>query len=63
MFESENNSEYFETNGWKVYFEKFGSGPNVILLIPGPIGISKINMIIEIIISYYGIVFIRYWKN
>ena len=47
MSESEKSSEYFETNGLKVYFEKFGTGPNVVLLIPGPIGISKINITIR----------------
>ena len=29
---------YFEVNGYPVYYEKIGSGPNPILLIPGEIG-------------------------
>ena len=37
----QDNNGFVEVNGWKVYFEKFGSGPNVILLIPGPIGMPK----------------------
>lgn len=31
-------TESVEVNGNKVWFEKFGSGPNVVLLIPGAIG-------------------------
>ena len=31
---------YIERNGSKVWFERLGSGPNVVLLIPGPIGTS-----------------------
>ena len=35
-----------DVNGWSVWFEKFGSGPHTILLIPGPIGqfLKKVNI-------------------
>ena len=31
-----------EINGWPVCYEKFGNGPEVLLFIPGAIGISII---------------------
>jgi len=33
--------EAIDVNGIKVWFERIGSGPNVVLLIPGPIGTPK----------------------
>ena len=36
-----NESGFVEANGTKVWFEKIGNGPNVVLLIPGPIGTAR----------------------
>ncbi|CAG2174205.1 unnamed protein product [Oppiella nova] len=30
-----------DINGWPVWYEKFGSGPDVLLLIPGAIGTGR----------------------
>lgn len=29
---------FIEVNGNKIYYDKYGDGPEVVLLIPGPIG-------------------------
>ena len=38
MCEINTNSSNVEINGITIWYEKFGSGPKPILLIPGPIG-------------------------
>lgn len=35
-----------DINGWPIHYEKFGTGPEVLLLIPGAIGIFYINLIL-----------------
>ena len=46
---SEENRACVEVNGWSVWFERFGSGPNPVLLIPGPIGSSNL-LLCEVLI-------------
>ena len=39
MTESESFSGKVDINGWPVWYEKFGSGPTPLLLVPGGIGL------------------------
>ena len=38
MSDEESFSSSVAVNGWSVWYEKFGSGPKPVLLIPGAIG-------------------------
>jgi hypothetical protein len=35
-----------DINGWPIWYEKYGSGQNVILLIPGAIGMKLIFLLL-----------------
>lgn len=42
---------YVEVDGNKIWFEKYGTGPEVVLLIPGPIGESFVIHSTRIVLS------------
>ena len=37
-------SDKVEVNGYPIWYEKFGTGPNPLLLIPGAIGMLLLNI-------------------
>ncbi|CAG2170092.1 unnamed protein product, partial [Oppiella nova] len=41
MSDEESFSSSVAVNGWSVWYEKFGSGPKPVLLIPGAIGTGR----------------------
>ena len=42
-----NSSGKFDINGWPVWFERFGTGKDVILLIPGAMGELWVEWVFE----------------
>ena len=42
-----------KVNGYPVFYEKIGSGPNPVLLIPGEIGILIFNKITLVILESF----------